>query len=51
MENIALHNTIILRKFHNEKLKVFRESMTVEAVLKSQITAAVNPIYLKELKN
>ena len=50
-ENTALHNAIILQERHNEKLQVFRESTTVEAVFESQIIAAINPMYLKELKN
>ena len=50
-ENTALHDTIILRELHNEKLQIFREKTAVKAALKSLIIAAINSIYLKELKN
>ena len=49
-DNTELHFAIILRELHNEKLQLFRATITVESILKSQIIASIDSIYLKELK-
>ena len=49
--NTELHDVIILRELHNKKLQLFLEMLAIESVLKSQITASIDSIYLKELKN
>ena len=40
-----------MRELHNEKLNLFRETAAIESAIKSQIVAAIDPIYLKEFKN
>ena len=50
-ENTTLYDAITLQELHNENLHAFRATSDVEAVLKSQIIAVINPMYLKELKN
>ena len=34
-----------------QKIKFFHETTAIESVIKSQIVAAIDPIYLQELKN
>ena len=50
-ENTQVHKAIIMRNLHNKKLNLFCETAAVESAIKSQILAAIEPIYLKELKN
>ena len=50
-DNTELHDAIILQEWHNKKLQLFRETLAVESILKSQIIASIDPIYLKDLKN
>ena len=50
-ENIPLHKAIIMQELYNEKLNLFRETAAIKSAIKSQIVTAINPIYLKELKN
>ena len=50
-ENTPLHEAIIMRELHNEKLNLFRETAVIKSALKSQIIVTFDPIYLKELKN
>ena len=50
-ENTPLHKAIIMQELHNEKLNLFCETTAIESAIKSQITTASDPIYLKELKN
>ena len=40
-----------MRELYNEKLNLSCETAVIESAIKSQIVAAINPIYLKELKN
>ena len=50
-ENTNLQDAIILPESHNEKLHLSCETLAIKSILKSQITAALDPIYLKELRN
>ena len=50
-ENTPLHEAIIMRELQIKKLNLFREAASIETTTKSQIVAAINSIYLKELKN
>ena len=49
-ENTELHNEF-LRELYNERLHLFLETLAIESILQSQITASIDPMYLKELKN
>ena len=40
-----------MRELHNVKLNLLRKTAAIESAIKSQIVAAINPIYLKKLKN
>ena len=40
-----------MRELQIKKLNLFREAASIETTTKSQIVAAINSIYLKELKN
>ena len=48
-ENTTLYDAIILWELH--KLQTFWRMTTVEAVLKSQIVATINPMHLREIEN
>ena len=50
-ENTPLHEANIMRELQIKKLKLFLETIAIESAIKSQIVAAIDPIYLKELKN
>ena len=50
-ENTLIHEAIIMRELHNKKLNLFREKTVIKSAIKSQIVAAIDPIYHKELKN
>ena len=47
-ENTPLHEAIIMRELHNYKLNLFLETAAIESAIKSQIVAAIKPIYLKK---
>ena len=40
-----------MRKLHNKKLNLFRETFAIESAIKRQKVGEIKPIYLKELKN
>ena len=50
-ENTLLHDAIIRIELHNKKLNLFLETAATESAIKSQIVAAIDPIYHNELKN
>ena len=50
-DNTPLHEAIILCERHTKKLRLFRETVAIEVALNSQIISAIDPLYLKELKN
>ena len=50
-KNTPLYEAIIMRELQIKKLNLFREAASIETTTKSQIVAAINSIYLKELKN
>ena len=48
--DILLHNVIIMRDLHNEKLNLFCELTVIKGTLKDQIVTTIDPIHFKELK-
>ena len=45
------HEAIRLREEHRENIRIFRETLDVETVLIKQVVSAIDPDYLKELRD
>ena len=45
------HEAIRLREEHRENIRIFRETLDVETVLIKQVVSAIDPEYLKELRD
>ena len=50
-QGTAHHEAVRLRDEHHENIRVFRETLQVEKALIKQIVVAVDPEYLRELRN